>query len=174
MWFTILWNLETHPDILTICWKHSPHRAWCQRRRCLLSRRSSSLKHQTAQSVTDIRQQRCLLVSLNISSSYRGSSPEPSSKGFPPPCTSSCDPVSSARPVCPVTAPRACHRSWAGPVRSLPPPLCCPAHRESPSQSSLPHCFSKHRYVVEKCVEFNYHISWIDLQFIFYTIYCTI
>lgn len=63
--------------------------------------------------------------------SYRESSQEPSSRGFPPQCTSSCDRVSSGRTVYPATTSlRACLPPWAETARSLPPPLCCPARRK--------------------------------------------
>lgn len=65
-------------------------------------------------------------------SSYRESSQEPSSRGFPPLCTSSCDRPSSGQAVSPVTAsPRACRPPWDETAQSLPPPPCCPTHTKS-------------------------------------------
>lgn len=127
---------------------HSPRRAWYQRRRCPLSHRSSSLCGEKNK-IRMLSSRKCkeysggipLIISYCLvkkeqphkfpSRSYRESSQEPSSRGFPPQCTSSCDRVSSGRTVYPATTSlRACRPPWAETARSLPPPLCCPAQRK--------------------------------------------
>lgn len=82
---------------------------------------------------------------------YRGSSPEPSSRGFPPRCTFSFGRASSGRPVCPASAsPRAYRQSWAEPGRSLPPPQCCPKIIRHEKNKPLLLLHSQHAQIKKK------------------------
>lgn len=75
---------------------------------------------------------RCTGIKTHVSiNTYRESFQEPSSRGFPPRCISSCGPASSDLTVYPALASlHACRRPWAEPARSLLLPQCCPTHRE--------------------------------------------